>query len=235
MFFKHVTSLRDKAFHALMLDTITRPIALMNAKIKDLHIRDEGFDQKNAIITVTEKSGKRQDKLIVKSLPYLRDWLSGGGNGHPNPENPDAYIFCSVGKKNRGRKLGRQAFSHQYINYRKVFFPRLLESPNVPEEDKQIIRDKMLTKPFMPYILRHTSINEKRHVMADSDLRDSADWSKNSNMPKRYEHFGRSSSIPALEKAQGIFRVDTNGEEDKNNGSSKIALKSNMICNFCRA
>ena len=172
MFFKYATSLRDKAFHALMLDTITRPKGLMNAKIKDLHIRDEGFNQKHAIITVVEKSGKRKDKLIVKSLPYLRDWLSAGGNGHPNPDNPEAYIFCSVGKKNRGRKLSRQAFSHQYIYYRTEFFPNLLESPNVPEEDKKIIKEKMLTRPFTPYILRHTSINEKRHSMEDSDLRD---------------------------------------------------------------
>jgi integrase/recombinase XerD len=237
MFFTYVTSARDKAFHALMLDTICRPKALMNAKIKDLQFRDEGYNQKNAIITVTEKSGKRKDKLIVKSLPYLRDWLTGGGNGHPNPENPNAYIFCSTGRKNRGKKLARQAFSHQYMHYRRVVFPKLAApmeeggDPTVPEEDKKIIREKMLTRPFKPYILRHTSINEKRHVIGDSDLRDAADWSKTSQMPKRYEHFGRSSSLPALERAQGIFPIDSN-----NNGNRKEndALKPNIICSHCR-
>ena len=59
----------------------------------------------------------------------------------------------------------------------------------------------------------------------------SADWSKTSQMPKRYWHFGQSSSIPALEKAQGIFRVD--GSDGNGNGNAS-ALKSNIICNFCR-
>lgn len=108
--------------------------------------------------------------MVVKSLPYLKDWLTGGGNGHPNPENPDAYIFCSTGRKNRGGKLERHAFSHQYIRYKNEVFPKFAtptekgEDPNVPKEDKMIIREKMLTKPFKPYILRHTSINEKSHL-----------------------------------------------------------------------
>jgi hypothetical protein len=90
----------------------------------------------------------------------------------------------------------------------------------------------MLTRPFKPYILRHTSINEKRHIIGDSDLRDAADWSKTSSMPKRYWHFGRSSSIPALERTQGIFAIDGNGN-GKESGD-QIALKPNLICYHCR-
>lgn len=61
MFFKYVTSVRAKAFHALMLDTSCRPKALINARIKDLKFRDKGFNQKNAVLTVIEKNNKRID------------------------------------------------------------------------------------------------------------------------------------------------------------------------------
>jgi hypothetical protein len=59
-------------------------------------------------------------------------------------------------------------------------------------------------------------------------------------MPKRYWHFGRSSSIPALERAQGIFPIDSssnnngNGKENDDNGSGRTALKPNIICSHCR-
>jgi hypothetical protein len=48
---------------------------------------------------------------------------------------------------------------------------------------------------------------EKADLIGEYNLRDHADWSVTSPMPKRYLHFGRSKSIPALEKAQGIISL----------------------------
>jgi integrase len=109
MFFRCVPSVRDRVFHAMMLDTSCRPKELMGAKLKDLEFEDEGYNKKIAYIWVTGKSGKRLKKLLVNSLPYLRDWLS---HGHPRPEDPNAYILCGNGTRNNGRKLERHAFSH---------------------------------------------------------------------------------------------------------------------------
>jgi integrase len=105
MFFRHVPSARDRAFHAMMLDTSSRPEELMSAKICDLQFRNEGYNQKFAYVTVTLKSGKQVKKVLIKSLPYLREWL-GPGN-HLMPENPSAFILCGNGNKNMGGRLER--------------------------------------------------------------------------------------------------------------------------------
>jgi hypothetical protein len=40
-----------------------------------------------------------------------------------------------------------------YDDYKKIDFPKLLEDPLVPEEDKRKIRD-LLQKPWNPYLRR---------------------------------------------------------------------------------
>jgi hypothetical protein len=53
------------------------------------------------------------------------------------------------------KTLGRGMMSHSlldiYSKYKKEFFPRLLDNPNVPSEDKQKIKE-LLNKPWNPYI-----------------------------------------------------------------------------------
>jgi integrase len=229
MFFRYVSSARDRAFHAMMLDTSCRPKELMNVKIKDLEFVDKGFNQKHAYIWVVGKSGRRTKKLLIKSLPYLRDWLS-HGNNHPMPENPNAYVLCGNGNKNRGNKLERHTFSHQYIKYRKILFPTLLLSPDVPDEDKQIIKEKILTKPIRPYILRHTSLTEKAQLIGEFELRQHADWTISSPMPQRYLHFGGNESVKALLKAQGII---SDSESDAKLAEDSTALRPPRICDNC--
>jgi len=231
VFFRHVTSVRDRAFHAIMLDTSCRPKELIGAKIKDLEFKDKGYNQKFAYLWVVGKSGQRIKKLLVKSLPYLRDWLNNGN--HPRPEDPNAYIFCGDGKRNLGHKLKRHTFSHIYIRYRKVLFPNLLNSPEVSAEDKQIIKEKILTKPIRPYILRHTSLTEKAQIIGEYELRQHADWTMTSNMPQRYLHFAGNESVKAQLKAQGI--ISTNEDSDSVSGEqSTTALRPPLVCTNCR-
>jgi integrase/recombinase XerD len=235
MFFKHVKSFRDKAFHALMLDTSCRPKELMNAKIKDLEFKEEGFNQKIAYLWVIGKSGKRIKKVLIKSLPYLGDWLgTGGGHIHPMPENPDAYIFCGVGGRNLGKKLERHTFSHRYLLYKKEYFPSLLKDPEVSAEDKKIISEKLLTKPMRPYILRHTALTEKGLLIGEYQLRQHADWSKNSKMPQRYLHFGGTESVAALLKAQGIVSTLEHDQDPNGKAEESSALRPSLICVNCK-
>jgi hypothetical protein len=44
----------------------------------------------------------------------------------------------------------------------KEFFPKLLEDPAIPIEDKEKIKNNLLTKPFLPYIRRHSFLSLKR-------------------------------------------------------------------------
>ena len=177
------------------------------------------------------ESGKRVKKLLIKSLPYIRDWLNGGK--HPTPENPNAYIFCGSGGRNRGRKLERHTFSHRYVYYRKYLFPKLLGSPDVSDEDKKIIKEKIVTKPIKSYVLRHTSLTDKAQLIGEYELRLHADRTTSSPMPQHYLHFGGNESITALMKAQGIISTDNESSDDGKAGES-LALKPALICLNCR-
>jgi integrase len=168
IFLRYCPSVRDRAFHAMMFDTSCRPKELMTAKIEDIQFIDEGYNQRYAIIRVVGKSGKRIKKMLYNSLPYVKDWLQ----VHPTSGNRQAYLLCGDGKKNRGRKLNRRHYSHKYNDCKK-YFQSLLQSPDVPAEDKEIIRDKMLIKPWRPYVLRYTSLTEKANgILSDYQLRE---------------------------------------------------------------
>ena len=91
IFLKYCPVVRDRAFHIMMLDTSSRSKELMNAKIGDIQFIDQGYNQRIAIVKVVGKSGKRIKKVLTKSLPYLKDWLSPGN--HPMPDNKRAYNF----------------------------------------------------------------------------------------------------------------------------------------------
>jgi hypothetical protein len=70
-----------------------------------------------------------------------------------------------------------------YKYYKEEFFPRLLEDPTAPIEDKDKIKS-LLTKPFNPYIRRHSALPEKSTKLKSNTLNQHAGWSMNSNMAK---------------------------------------------------
>ena len=53
-----------------------------------------------------------------------------------------------------------------YTNYKKIFFPKLLENPTVSPEDKVKIK-QLLIKPWNPYIRRHTALTEKSQILKE--------------------------------------------------------------------
>ncbi len=67
------------------------------------------------------------------------------------------------------------------------FLPRLVHDPNLPESDKDKIRE-LLDKPFFPYLRRHIGISEKARQLPDHSLRLFSGWTKSSKMPEIYTH-----------------------------------------------
>jgi integrase/recombinase XerD len=62
-----------------------------------------------------------------------------------------------------------------YHIYKKEFFPKLVDNPNILPEDKQKIRE-LLKKPWNHYIIRHSSLTEKSTILKESTLRQFAGW-----------------------------------------------------------
>jgi hypothetical protein len=91
-------------------------------------------------VLLNGKTGSRSIPLI-SSIPYLKDWI----DQHPQPGNPNCPLICGLGKK-LGRRLTTPTLYAIYKNYREKVFPKLLDNPSIPPEDKLKIRE-LLKRP----------------------------------------------------------------------------------------
>ncbi|MFL6401133.1 MAG: hypothetical protein ACJ72J_16350, partial [Nitrososphaeraceae archaeon] len=149
LFLKWVTNKRDRCYHAMSRDLSARPHEILNLKIKDIVFKTVDKYQ-YAEVLVNGKTGSRSIPLI-QSIPYVKDWLS----SHPSRNNSKSPLFVSLAKVSLHRQLSRPGLHQVYREYQKTFFPKLLEDPTVPGEDKEKIKN-LLSKPFNPYIRRHS-------------------------------------------------------------------------------
>jgi integrase/recombinase XerD len=90
-----------------------------------------------------------------------------------------------------------------YKYYKEEFFPRLLEDPTASIEDKDKIKS-LLTKPFNPYIRRHSALTKKSTKLKSNTLNQHAGWSMNSSMAQKYIHYFGNESSESLLEAYGI-------------------------------
>jgi integrase len=249
LFYKYCPSVRDRCWHAVSRDTACRPHELINLKIKDVIVQRLDSGHQIARITVNGKTGTRHVRLN-NSYPRLKEWLN---NGHPYAGNPNALLFCGLGKKNTGRKFSDHVMNRAYDYYKKVLFPKLLTNDNnkaasleVPEEDKRKIRD-LLKKPWNPYIRRHTAATEISKSLKDSVLIDQyMGWSHAGNTRQKYQHYLGDDSFDAmLTVMDGLIPATTGHDrkkilkprlcpncEESNTPESKFCVKCKFVLSF---
>ena len=203
LFLKYCPLKRDKCFHAMAMDTSCRPHELLGLKIKDIEFNFTDDGKQYALVRIKHgKTGPRTVPLI-DSLPWLKEWIQ---EGHPTGSNPDSWLFVSTGN-NHGSKLTYEGLVTRYEYFKKKYFPSLLMDSTIPDPDKSIIRN-LLTKPFNPYVLRHSSLTEKSTLLTESVLRSHAGWSADSSMPKVYIHLSDESSKILLERKGVLTKKD---------------------------
>jgi integrase len=203
IFLKYCTLTRDRCFHAMAMDTSCRPHELLGLKIKDIEFSFSDDGKHYALVRIKHgKTGPRTVPLI-DSLPYLKEWIQ---QEHPTSSNSDSWLFVSTGN-NHGSQLTYEGLVNRYDYFKKKYFPSLLSDPTIPDPDKSIIRN-LLTKPFNPYVLRHSSLTEKSTLLTESVLRSHAGWSADSSMPKVYIHLSDESSKILLEKRGILTKKD---------------------------
>jgi integrase/recombinase XerD len=203
LFYKYCPSLRDRCWHAISRDTGCRPAEMLKLKIKDVVMQQLESGHHIARITVNGKTGTRNVRLN-NAYPRFKDWLS---NGHPFAANPNSFLFCGTGTKNKGRRLATTNTMYVVYNmYKTIAFPKLLQDPLVTEEDKRKIRD-LLKKPWNPYVRRHTAATEISRVLKDSVLIDQyMGWSHAGNTRQKYQHyFGDDAFDAMLTFADGLI------------------------------
>ena len=186
---------------------------------------------------VNGKTGSRSIPLI-QSIPYVKDWLS----SHSSRNNSNSPLFVSLAKVSLHRQLSRPGLHQIYRGYQKTFFPKLLEDPTVPGEDKEKIKN-LLSKPFNPYIRRHSALTEKSTKLKSNTLNQHAGWTANSNMAQKYIHYFGNESSESLLEAYGIITknnipIDTLNPKicpncsGGNTQDAKFCSKCKMIMSF---
>src|SRR5919197_72474 len=186
--------------------------------------------------TKRPKPGSRHIPLI-NSLPYVKDWL----DEHPQQGNTNAPLICGY-NKSLGRRIRPTTITKLYKSYKIGLFSKLLDNPGVSLEDKQRIKE-LLTKPWNPYIRRHSALTEKSTILKEHVLRQYAGWSGRSQMPQKYLHYFGNESSESLLEAYGIVTKDkqkSNALKPKqcpncnepNKPDSKFCAKCRMILTY---
>jgi integrase/recombinase XerD len=202
LFLKYCPDKRIRCYHTIARDSSCRPSELLVLRVKDIVFKTANGRQ-YAEVLVNGKTGSRHIPLF-NSIPYLKDWI----NDHPQQGNPNSFLIPSKDRKNFGKKMREAALRNIYKEqYQKQFFPKLLEDPSVPPEDKQKIKE-LLKKPWTPYIRRHSALTEKSMMLKEHILRQHAGWSGNSQMHLKYLHYFGNESSESLLEAYGIVTKD---------------------------
>ena len=111
---------------------LARPHELLKLRIRDIVFKIAPDKKHYAEMVVNGKTGSLSIPLIYP-IPYLKDWI----RQHPQSENLNSILLCGLGKS-LGRVMNVK-LRRLYEKYKENFFPRLLENPNLPPEDKQKI------------------------------------------------------------------------------------------------
>jgi integrase len=235
LFLKYCPSKRMKCYHAMSRDLSCRPHELLKLKIKDVFFKSID-DYQYAEVLVNGKTGSRPIPLI-SSIPYLKDNLN---HEHPQPGNPFAPLICGT-RKSLGRKLQEYSLNRIYDNFKREVYPRLLQSPNVPPEDKEKIHE-LLKKPWNTYIRRHSALTEKSTMLKEQVLRQHAGWTPGSQMHLKYLHYFDNESNESLLEAYGIVTPGQQIDQLKpkqcpncsepNKPDSKFCAKCRMVLTY---
>jgi hypothetical protein len=95
---------------------------------------------------------------------------------------------------------------------------------SISNEDKEKIK-VLLTKPWNPYVRRHTGATEKSGMLTGSHFEQYGGWSPGSKMPQVYTHYLGNESSKSLLEVYGI--------EPKNSSGGSVELLSPKICPNC--
>jgi hypothetical protein len=233
LFLKYCPSKRMKCYHVIARDLGCRPHEILKLRIKDIAFKSVSNRQYAEVLVNSGKTGIRSLPLI-DSLPYVKDYLD---HEHPQPGNINAIFISAIGRS-LGRQLQIVSLYKIYEHYKKVFFPKLLESPNVTPEDKPKI-NQLLKKPWNPYLSgRHTSLTQKSRILKESTLRLFAGWTANSDMPRRYIHLFGNAACEDILQAYGLVEKDSrtiNGLQGKQcNNCSEPNKPDSKFCAKCR-
>lgn len=189
LFLKYCENPTIRLYHMLSRDFSNRPAELLRKRICDF-TEEVDVNGKPYMTTTIGEGGKTTIREVgaLKGHAYYVEYIQ---KYHPTPTDPKSFLFRNRGKKfhYRNSPIKTSTLDSQYWKLRKIFFPRLLESPEVPTNDKVKIK-VLLKKPWKPYVRRHTGLTDKAQSpqVPFPAFVQHGGWTEGSKMPWIYIH-----------------------------------------------
>ena len=101
-----LTSTRDPTILLTLWDTGSRIGECLNIKVGGVTVRDQ-----SVILRVPgNKESPDRDVPCTIAAPMIKFWLE---NGHPDPDNPDAYLFCNLKNDKPEKPVSYRSYSEK--------------------------------------------------------------------------------------------------------------------------
>jgi integrase len=213
VFLKYCEDIRLACYHAIAMDTGGRPGELLDLKISDLKIQSSSKGVGYAEFMIGDRSGGKMKKPrpvhISDAIPHFNAWVS----VHPRRDSPQgAYLFPSREMKARyhNKPLKPDSLRIMYFKTIEEQFPKLLDRPDIPLEDKVALKSLIHDKPHHPYLIRHEFASMHAPTLSDTSFNQLMGHSSNSRMRGVYVHELGNEGNRELMIARGIInREDT--------------------------
>jgi integrase len=213
-------------------DACLRPEEALQLRLRDIEIRKDKHGRLAAALDVGRYSKKKKSRIVgmFDSVKYYRAWRQ----QHPAASNPDAYVFISKepSAKYQNVPMSVDALRFELKKLKHQYFPTLLKKrqQDIPLEEKQKI-EKLLTKKFNPYTLRHSAISRLARNPSVNDYQRKlwAGWTKSSTMLDVYTHQMPSDTFEDVMLAFGVdFKDNKQKQEMEQQLRGKICPHCNM-------
>jgi len=186
---------RDEAMFTMLLYTGMRNAALRSLRWRDIDLERSRYKLNPNCEALKGADNVGEWRALLDAAQPLRDWK----NYHPDPNNPDAYVFT---KKPRWTAEDDLESETQ------------LSSGSVSYSMRQVKKKAEIEKPMHPHMLRHNfvTIAKEDYELPDSTVKFLIGHEQDSDVMQRvYSHLSDESHNEKAEVAAGIREPDSEG------------------------
>jgi hypothetical protein len=222
-------------FHAIHMDVGGRPGELLQLKLGDIKVETvPSTGKKVCQFTIGDKVGGKMKKArlasISDAIPYFNVWE----HVHPardwkGKDKKNAYLFPSMESEAKygNVPLRPESLRGIYVRIIEKHFPKLLDRPDIPLEDKVALRSLIYDKPHFPYLRRHEFHTKWAFRLPGPVFNQITGHSPNSRVQEVYIHEFGNEGVLELEIARGIRT------REETESPSEIELQP-KYCPICR-
>jgi len=196
---------RDRALIYVLFEAALRPGELLTMTVGSVEFKD-----KYCLIAVNGKTGIKRIPLVTSFKPLLR-WLE----EHPNRDDPNAPLWCSLANNYKGERLS-------YRHFRLII--------------KRLARKAGIKKNVWPYLFRHSTLTNLAKIFTEARLEQYAGWVHGSEMSRRYVHFSARDLEDAVLELHGLKDRGEAGDIPKLINCPRCGRENppgNVHCGFC--